>query len=109
MDLFASQSDAQEDLFMTESNSAWFYDWSKFCEGGEVLWANPPFDDLKKVVTKACLEPCRLVLVSPGWGKGNWRKLLTRVAVKEVEIPPTSLFLSIAWGKVCSPVNTGRR
>ena len=86
--LFASQSDAQEDLFMTESNSAWFYDWGKFCEGGKVLWANSPFDDLKMVVTKACLEPCKLILVSPDWNKGNRRDLFTKVALKEVEIPP---------------------
>ena len=30
VDLFASQSDAQKDLFMTESDSAWFYDWGNF-------------------------------------------------------------------------------
>ena len=41
VDLFASQSDTHKNLFMTESNAAWFYDWCKFCEGGEVLWANP--------------------------------------------------------------------
>ena len=103
VDLFASQSDAQEDLFMTESNSAWFYDWSKFCEGGEVLWANPPFDDLKKVVTKACLEPCKLILVSPGWNKGNWRDLLTKVAVKEVEIPPHIPIFEHSLGKGLLP------
>ena len=58
VDLFASPKDSQEELFMTESNSAWFYDWQKFCREGHYLWANPPFDELKKVVTKACLEPC---------------------------------------------------
>ena len=71
VDLVPSQRDAQEDLFMTESNSAFFYDWGKFCKEGEVLWANTPFDDLKKVVNKACLEPCKLILVSPGLGKGG--------------------------------------
>ena len=39
---FASQSDAPAYLFMTESNSARFYDWSRFCEGGDVLWTKPP-------------------------------------------------------------------
>ena len=40
VDLFASPSDAQERFFMTEANSAWFYDWGNFCQDGQVLWAN---------------------------------------------------------------------
>ena len=53
VDLFASERDAQEPLFMTELNSAWFYNWQGFCQNGKVLWANPPFEDIKKVLKKS--------------------------------------------------------
>ena len=52
------------------------------------MWANPPFDDLKKVVTKACLEPCKIILVAPNWNSGNWKQLLGKVATHVFEIPP---------------------
>ena len=45
VDLFASVHDNQEEMFMTEMNSAWNYDWRKFCLEGKYMWANPPFDD----------------------------------------------------------------
>ena len=88
VDLFASINDNQEEIFMTEMNSAWNYDWRKFCSEGKYLWANPPFDDLKKVVTKACLEPCKIILVAPNWNSGNWKELLGKVAAHVSEQPP---------------------
>ena len=75
IDLFASPDDAQERLFLTEQNSAWYYNWSKFCQEPMILWVNPPFGDIGKVLVKACLEPCRMVLISPVWIR-NWTKML---------------------------------
>ena len=107
VDLFASINDNQEEIFMTEMNSAWNYDWRKFCSEGKYLWANPPFDDLKKVVTKACLEPCKIILVAPNWNSGNWKELLGKVATHVFEIPPTFPSLKDQRGRGCYPANIG--
>ena len=41
--------------------NAFSYDWSKLNMGTkDVLWANPPFSMLEKVVTKLILEPCKM-------------------------------------------------
>ena len=81
---FCKSQDAQEKLYLTEYNSAWAYDWGKLTQGNTILWANPPFDDLRKTVLKACLEPCRMVLVAPNWQKGDWKEILDRIKVKEI-------------------------
>jgi hypothetical protein len=88
IDLFASEKDAQEKLFLTEHNSAWRYNWSKLCLDKGVLWANPLFEDIKKVLTKACLEPCCMVLVTPLWKTAQWAELLGKTAIKEFVVPP---------------------
>ena len=84
IDLFASVADAHEQFFCTEQNSAWQYDWSKFCSNGEILWANPPFEDMSKVLTKICLEPCRIVLVVPQWKNLYWSELLSKIQTKKM-------------------------
>jgi len=40
-DLFANHYNKQEALYLTRSNSAFFYNWSTLSEKG-ILWANPP-------------------------------------------------------------------
>jgi hypothetical protein len=87
IDMFASQKDAQEKLFMTEFNSAWNYNWEEICPEGQILWANPPFEEIKKVITKACLEPCKLILVTPSWNKAGWKFLLEEIKEKEELVP----------------------
>ena len=88
IDMFASLADAQENIFMTEKNSAWRYDWGKLSNEAGVLWVNPPFVDLVKVVTKACLEPCRMVVVAPEWKSlADWKKMAEKVWVAKKELP----------------------
>ena len=103
VDLFADQENALDQMYMTEQNSAWSYDWSKFCDDGKILWANPPIEDLKRVVTKACLDPCKLLLVSPNWKFGNWKEILGKVAVKEYVTPPISQFFRKIKMEDCCP------
>ena len=88
IDVFASPADAQEKLFMSEQNSAWCYDWHKLSANGGILWANPPFNELRKTVVKACLEPCRMVLVAPAWKKGDWKEILAKITVKQEFFEP---------------------
>jgi hypothetical protein len=89
IDLFASHNDAQERLFCSEQNSAWEYNWHDLQEesAGGVLWVNPPFQDIKKVLTKASLEEFRLVLVIPLWKKAGWLDMLAQLKVREYVIP----------------------
>ena len=87
IDVFASPNDAQEALYMTEYNSAWAYDWSKLCEGDSVLWVNPPFPYVNKVLHKIALEPCRAILVAPEWFHYDWRPLLEAIQLKQVMHP----------------------
>ena len=93
IDLFACSADTQEQFFCTERNSAWQYDWSKFCPHDEILWANPPFEDMPKVLTKICLEPCRIVLVVPQWRDEVWTELLSKCKLKDVIYPPGFPFM----------------
>lgn len=88
VDLFASHLDAQEKKYMTVENSAWRYNWQKLSQGAGILWANPPFEEMGKLLTKACLEPCRMVLVTPNWEKYGWKKMLEEITLKRHVIAP---------------------
>ena len=65
-------------MFLTEQNLAWQYDWGKLCECDEVLWANPPLEDVKKDLTKACLERYKMILVVPEWKSKETGKAFCR-------------------------------
>ena len=68
IDVFANFRNCKESKYMTRENSAWRYNWSALRkESSEVLWANPPFSQLSKVLTKLCMEPTRMVIVTPSW------------------------------------------
>ena len=72
---------------MTRENSAYRYNWSKLrSNDNQILWANPPFSQLAKVVTKLCLEPSRMVLVHPDWRDEYWTPLLKSITDHRIEI-----------------------
>ena len=81
---------------MTKSNSAFRYSWHKLLRSSDdVLWANPPFSQLSKVVTKICLEPTRMILVHPDWNDQYWSPLLKEISVGRVQIASgTPLYFS---------------
>ena len=87
-DLFANELNAQEKYYCTRANSAFKYNWSKLCNQGQnVLWANPPFSQLERVITKLVHEPCKLVLVTPNWPGRPWRRILDKIAVVQYKVP----------------------
>ena len=96
VDVFANHANNQEPFYMTKANSAFRYNWSKLLRSSsDFLWANPPFSQLSKVVTKFCLEPTRCILVHPEWVDQYWSPLPRDVTVARVEIKSgTPLFLS---------------
>ena len=60
---------------------------------GKIVWARcnfvgePPWQDMKKVLTKACLEPCRIVILCPIWRNENFLDLLGQIHVVSERIP----------------------
>lgn len=86
-DLFANHFNFQEEMYCTRQNSSFYYNWSSLCSKGEILWANPPFSQLEKVLTKVCLEPCKIILVCPNWEGTPWSKILDMIVTKCVQIP----------------------
>ena len=62
-----------------------------------LCYANPPFSQLAKVITKIALEGARVVLCTPDWGtKGEHdylRRLLDCMTVGETELPNGPLYV----------------
>ena len=56
-----------------------------------LCYANPPFSELAKVITKIALEGARVVLCTPDWGTTGehayWRRFLDRMTVGRTELP----------------------
>ena len=104
VDMFANHKNHKEALYCTRENSAWRYDWSALRKSeSEVLWANPPFSQLSKVLTKLCLESTKLILVCPDWQETYFSRILDKISIRRVEIAPgTRVFVS-DWDKVPLP------
>ena len=98
IDLFASQENAQEAFFITPKMNAFTYDWSKLCSGlHDHLWANPPVSMMEKVITKAIMEPCKLVLCVPLWKEKPWWKVLQQIPVTHTILPHTHGIYVEGW------------
>ena len=107
VDVFASEWNSHENLFCDKKNSAWRYDWNLLRESDDqLLWANPPFSKLEKVLTKVALEKTKMIIVTPDWGSsgggssGLWRRLLDRLTVDRCVLPECPVF----WQKDQKPL-----
>ena len=62
-----------------------------------LCYANPPFSQLAKVLTKIALEGARVVLCTPDWGTTGghayWRQLLDRMTVGRIELPNGPIYV----------------
>ena len=102
VDLFANHYNNQESLYATRANSAFFYNWSKL--GGEdILWANPPFSQMERVVTKLVLDPCQMVLVTPHWKGTWWQRILDKIVVRQFVVPLGTSLYKGDWDKKALP------
>ena len=95
-DLFANLVNAQENIFCTRKNSAFFYSWSALCENG-ILWANPPFSQLERVLCKIVQDPCRIVLVTPNWKGPSWERILNKIAQSQFVVEPGTPLYKGDW------------
>ena len=88
VDLFASRSNATQRLLISREMNAFSFNWGLLKEGDkDVLWANPPFSMLEKVVVKVLLDPCKIILCTPEWRDQPWWKPLERVTVSRIYLP----------------------
>ena len=62
-----------------------------------LCYANLPFSQLAKVITKIALKIARVVLCTPDWGTTGehayWRRLLDRMAVGRTELPNNPIYI----------------
>ena len=62
-----------------------------------LCYANPPFSQLAKVLTKMALEAARLILCTPDLGTTGehafWRRLLDRMTVGRTELPNGPIYV----------------
>jgi len=68
-----------------------------------ILWANPPFESTKKVLTKAVLNPCKIILVTPVWVNMNWKALLEKLTIMEEVVPRFTPVFEKCTGGVLLP------
>ena len=88
MELFASQQQHIMQLYcLTHSNNAFRFFWKAM----GIVYANPPFSLLAKVLTKIAYEGGRVVMCTPDWGCSGehayWRPMLDRMTEGRVQLP----------------------
>ena len=75
--------------FISEEMGTFSFDWGTLLLSEvQVLWANPPFAILGKVVAKLEEDACRVVLIIPENEEKPWRQPLKKLAKKAVAFPP---------------------
>ena len=92
---FANHVNADSELYCwRQGNSAWWYCWRDLGRW-KYLYANPPFSQMEKVLTKVALEGARVILVVPEEGKRMkkaWRELLTKLTITQVRLPDVPMY-----------------
>ena len=88
VDLFASPTMTAAPQFITRDMDAFTYNWSKLnAIPHTILWANPPFHALDKVVEKIQMEPCTIALCTPNWPDRTWFPQLSNIYMRRIELP----------------------
>ena len=92
--LFASNKQHMMQLYCSRYlNNAYRFYWRSM----GLCYANPPFSQLAKVLTKIALEGARVALYTPDLGtKGEhayWRRLLDRMTVGRAELPSGPIYV----------------
>ena len=107
VDLFAKEGKNARPLFINKVMDAFSFEWSKLVEDeGKVLWANPPFALLGRVVAKICQEPCRVALCCPESPETSWWHALQRITVARVQLPgDQSLYYGTIKKDILPPPN----
>ena len=94
VELFASKEQHLMQLYCSRNlNNAYLFYWKSM----GLCYANPPFSQLAKVITKIALEGARVVLCTPDWNTTGehafWRRLLDRMTVGRTELPNGPIYV----------------
>ena len=91
VDLFATPWTTCAPLFLTQELDSFSYDWGSLQASlDDLLWANPPFAMLPRVVEKLVENPCLVVLITPRLEKKPWWEPLEALPHTKVTFPPRS-------------------
>ena len=115
VELFASKEQHLMQLYCSRNlNNAYCFYWKSM----GLCYANPPFSQLAKVITKIALEGARVVLCTPDRGTTGehayWRRSLDRMTVGRTELPNGPIYVpedsqeaipAPEWGSFLSIVN----
>jgi len=87
VDLFAAPTLKQCDLFITRDMDSFTFDWGNlYAAQSGLLWANPPFHQLDKLVEKIRREPVEIVICTPERSTTEWWSALESMG-KRVSLP----------------------
>ena len=94
VELFARRQQHIMRLYCTKhSNNAFLFFWKTM----GLVYANPPFFLLAKVLTKIAYEGGRLVMCTPDWGCSGdhayWHRMLDRMTVGRVQLPNGPIYV----------------
>ena len=94
VELFASKEQHLMQLYCSRNlNNAYRFYWKSM----GLCYANPPFSQHAKVITKIALEEARVVLCTPDWGTTGehayWRRLLDCLTVRRTELPNGPIYV----------------
>ena len=94
VEFFASKEQHMIQLYCSRYlNNAYRFYWRSM----GMCYANPPFSQRAKVLTKIALEEARVVLCTPDWGTTGghayWRRLLDRMTVGRTELPNGPIYV----------------
>ena len=106
VDLFAAESNHRWPRWFGkggEEEDAWKVHWGKV---GELLWCNPPYADLNRVVDKFVADQCTMVLIVPNWTTTKWFKRLRGYVLTQQYYPRGSQLFELN-GRPCKGTRWG--
>ena len=106
VELIASKEHHMMQLYCSRYlNNAYRFYWNSM----GLCYANPPFPEPARVLTKIALEGARVVLCTPDWGTTRehafWRRLLDRMTVGRTELPNGPIYVPEDSQETTAPGN----
>ena len=68
--------------------------------GNGLMWMNPPYTELPRVMKKIQQDHAHVVLVLPAWRRRKWYKVAATLAVESTTYPPGTRFFALG-NKAC--------
>ena len=96
VEIFARDKQHDLDLYRSKGkNCCYKFYWPSF----RMVYRNPRFSELWKVLTKVALEPSRMVLCAPDWGahggKEYWRTRLDKLTLTSILLPDDAIYVPL--------------